>query len=174
MNVINSFEYNSINNKNEIDNNEAKSKVLYPEAPCKHLYFDITGVLLVIAFMLIFSIGPTVTIMKQAADPAESDPEFLYLTLIPVYIFVIMLGYFLYRMVKDEIALNIHGKTITGLIYDYEIKEESFALIKIPSDEGDKTIFYRLYKNKKPCDINTEVELLVYKDFYKIKKYKVK
>ncbi len=171
------YTYNTFNPDYGDEKNINVDNKIYPEIKCKQYNNNLVLILVLLLFAVVFG-SIAFGIIYSMINSGELAKDYTILIgLIPFYIFPIIGIVFFTRMIVYAVLVNTCGREITGMIYDFKPdnlfinnKRALVALIKIPTPEGDRTIRYRLFKTEQPCNINTEVDLIVYKDIYKIKK----
>lgn len=189
MNDDNRFTYDTYS---QVDNSditpigqekeEEKDKLLYPEVKCKEAHFSFFSIAFPLLFAVFFGLGgivfPIILILHGVFKGFNKDDYGFLFSFIPFSFVSIGAFYVLFKRIHIHNEIKRNGQELYGFVYAYEKDHTMYingnptnkVLIKIPTPEGDRTIKYQLESIKKPYQINQQLRILKYEDYYLILK----
>lgn len=152
----------------------------YPVLECKEATLGFWTTLFPLIFAVMFSMGGIMMLMILLTGKADDGSEpFLILASIPFFGVGIAATVIVLINLLRYIILKSKGKHITGILYGYTNDNvllnghpAQVAKILVDTPNGKRFIMYQLGSTDKNIDINSDVNLLVYKNIFMIEKNK--
>lgn len=155
----------------------------YPVIECKEANIGFWTTVFPLAFALgfgFFGFAFPIMMSSSADDPAGApQPWFIYLFCLPFAAVGIGAAVITILPIIRWFRLRSRGKHITATVYGYVndnvlINGRPAQVVKLLAETpvGRRFLMYQLGGTRKPYGINTELDLLVYKDYFMIVKKK--
>ncbi len=159
--------------------NTSDAYMEYPMLNCKEAALGFWTTLFPLIFAVMFTIAGIATLMVAITGLAEDDSPLVMLMSVPFLLIGIAAAVIVLKNVIRYITVKSKGKHITGKFYGYTDdnvlingRPAQVAKILVDTPNGKRFIMYQLGSTDKNIDINSEVNLLVYKNIFMIEKNK--